>query len=173
MTDEALFLNGVYGGVLEGIIDAQKRAGADEVFYLQPFKSMAIAKFRKDPPTASSPTALYLSTTDSLSTVSYRAKVVGWKDKRRLHKSERDRIDAEIRRWRYDKSGLYDFDPKETEKRMVNLLCIQELVKLDSPFSVSCLIKTSDGKPLSANRTRSGGWSYVKRPERRLSVSSF
>ena len=45
---------------------------------------------------------------------------------------------------------------------MINLLCIQELVRLEAPFSVECLVKTSDGKPLSPRRTRSGGWSYVE-----------
>ena len=33
MTDEALFLNGVYESVLKGIIRAQKKAGPDEGFY--------------------------------------------------------------------------------------------------------------------------------------------
>ncbi|MCZ0938429.1 MAG: hypothetical protein OXJ55_07315 [Caldilineaceae bacterium] len=33
MTDEALFLNGVYESVLKGIIRAQEKAGPDEVFY--------------------------------------------------------------------------------------------------------------------------------------------
>lgn len=167
MTDEALFLNGVYESVLKGIIRAQKEAGPDEVFYLQPYASQAIAKFREDPPTAHIPTTLYLSTTDNLSTVSYRAQIVGWKDKTGLDESERASIDGEIRRGRYEERGhlgLYDYDPQETEKRMVNLLCIQELTKLESPFSVACLIKTSDGKPLSDKRTMSGGWSYVKRP---------
>ena len=166
MTAEALFLNGVYESVLKGIIDAQKWAGPDEIFYLQPYKNQAIAKFRADPPTAYRPTVLYLSTTDKLSTVSYRAKVVGWKDKTRLDGSERARIDGEIRRGRYEERGhlgLYDFDPpREDGTRMVNLLFIQGLAKLESPFSVSCLVKTSDGKRLSPRRTRSGGWSYVE-----------
>ncbi|MDE0078991.1 MAG: hypothetical protein OXO50_15830 [Caldilineaceae bacterium] len=165
MTAEVLFLNGVYESVLKGIIDAQKGAEPDEIFYLQPYKSHAIAKLRENPPTACKPTTLYLSTTDKLSTVSYRAKIVGWKDKTGLDGSEWAGIDREIRRRGYEKSGLYDFDPpKKDGKRMVNLLCIQELVKLESPFSVSCLIKIGDGKPLSDKRTTSGGWSYVKLP---------
>lgn len=55
MTTEALFLNGVYESVLKGITDAQERAGPDEIFYLQPFKSQAIAKFRKDPSSRTAP----------------------------------------------------------------------------------------------------------------------
>ena len=164
MTDEALFLNGVYESVLEGIIRAQREAGPDEVFYLQPYKSQAIAKFREDPPTAHIPTTLYLSTTDSLSTVSYRAQIVGWKDKRCLDGPERERICGEIMRWGYDSSGLYGIDLCEPQKSMVNLLYIQDLVRLESSFSVACLIKTSDGKPLSDKRATAGGWSYVKRP---------
>lgn len=97
MTAEALFLNGVHESVLRGIIDAQERAGPDEISYLQPYKSQAIAKFREDSPTAHIPTTLYLSTTDNLSTVSYRAQIVGWKDKTSLDESERAGIDGEIR----------------------------------------------------------------------------
>lgn len=162
MTDEVLFLNGVYESVLKGIIRAQKKAGPDEVFYLQPYKRQAIAKFRKDPPTILSPTILYLSVTDNLPTVSYCAKIVDWKDKRCLDGPERERICGEIMRWGYDGSGLYGIDFCEPQKSMVNLLCIQELVRLESPFSVSCLIKTSDGEPLSDKRKTSGGWSYVE-----------
>ena len=164
MNAEALFLNGVYQHVLEGIVAAQRRAVREETFYLQPYKSGAIAKFREDPPTVHKPTVLYASTTDNLPTVSYCARIVGWRDKTILSKSEWYRIDGKIRRWDYD-NGLYDFEPPQPGKRMVNLLCIQQLVKLESPFSVSCLIKISDGKPLSTNRTRSGGWSYVVKKE--------
>lgn len=156
MTDIALFLNGVYERVLDGILCAQKNA-ANDTFYLQPYKSVAMARFRQDPPTI-----LYASTTTDLAQVSHRADIVGWMDKRRMDKSSAEwkRIDESIRAWGYD-PGLYDFDPLQTERKMVNLVFIQELVKLDPPFSVSRLIKISDGDPLSTNRTRSGGWSYV------------
>lgn len=165
MTVEALFLNGVHESVLKGIIDAQERAGSDEIFYLQPYKSQAIAEFRQDPPTACRTTILYLSVTDNLPAVSYRARIVGWKDKTCLDELEWDRINAEIRRWGYNKNGLFVYPSRKTEKKAVNLLCIQQLRKLKSPFSVSCLIKTKGGEPLSPNRKTSGGWSYVAKTQ--------
>ncbi len=42
------------------------------------------------------------------------------------------------------------------------MLSIRNLQRLEKPFSVTDLIKISDGQPLSTNRERAGGWSYVK-----------
>ncbi len=155
MSDIALFLNGVYESVLDEILRAQEREH-DDTFYLQPYKSVAMARFRQDPPTI-----LYVSTGKNLAEVSYRADIVGWMDKRRMDKNspEWKRIDKSIREGGYD-PGIYG-----AEEGMVNLVFIQRLVKLASPFSVSRLIKISDGNPLSTNRTRSGGWSYVIKSE--------
>ena len=155
MEDVALFLNGVYESVLDQILCAQEKAPGD-TFYLQPFKSVAMARFRQDPPTI-----LYVSTTTNLAEVSYCADIVGWLDKRSMDKNgpEWKRIDESIRAGGYD-TGIYG-----AEERMVNLVFIRRLVKLASPFSVSRLTKISDGDPLSTNRTRSGGWSYVIKSE--------
>lgn len=155
MEDVALFLNGVYKSVLDEILSAQEKA-PDDTFYLQPFKSVAMARFRQDPPTI-----LYASTTKNLAEVSYCADIVGWLDKRRMDRNgpEWKRIDESIRAGGYD-TGIYG-----TEEGMVNLVFIRRLVKLASPFSVSRLTKISDGEPLSTNRTRSGGWSYVIKSE--------
>ena len=155
MSDIALFLNGVYESVLDEILRAQEREH-DDTFYLQPYKSVAMARFRQDPPTI-----LYVSTGKNLAEVSYRADIVGWMDKRRMDKNspEWKRIDKSIREGGYD-PGIYG-----AEEGMVNLVFIQRLVKLASPCSVSRLIKISDGNPLSTNRTRSGGWSYVIKSE--------
>ena len=152
MTGEALFLNGVYRSVLEGILAAQEKV-PDNIFYLQPFSTGPIAKFRDDPPIPSRPTVLYASTTEDLPTVAYRAEIIRWKDKTGLDEPERQRIDREIRQGGYD-PGIYG-------EEMVNLLFIRNLVRLDPPFRVTKLIKISDGKPYSDKRTRSGGWSYV------------
>ena len=156
MSDVALFLNGVHEGVLKGIFRAQEKA-PDDTFYLQPYKSVAMARFRQDPPTF-----LYASTTDKLAEVSYCADIVGWLDKRTIDKNGPvwKRIDLSIRGWGYD-PGLYEFNPNNPTAKTVNLLFIQRLVKLEVPYSVSRLIKISDGEPLSTNRSRSGGWSYV------------
>lgn len=155
MEDVALFLNGVYESVLDQILCAQEKE-PDGTFYLQPYKSVAMARFRQEPPTI-----LYASTTDNLAEVSYCADIVGWLDKRKLDKNgaEWKRIDKSIRDGGYD-PGIYG-----AEEGMVNLVFIRSLVKLAAPFSVASLIKISDGEPLSTNRTRSGGWSYVIKGE--------
>ncbi len=156
MKSEAFFLNGVYRSVLEGILAAQEKA-PDNIFYLQPYSTSPIANFRDDPPIPSRPTVLYASTTEDLPTVSYRAEIIGWKDKTSLDEPERQRIDREIRHWGYD-PGIYG-------EEMVNLIFIRDLVRLDPPFRVTKLIKISEGKPLSDKRSRSGGWSYVYEKE--------
>jgi 5-methylcytosine-specific restriction protein A len=46
-------------------------------------------------------------------------------------------------------------------KPCVNLISVIDVERLDPPFSVSRLIKTSDGKPLKTTRTTAGGWSVV------------
>ena len=164
MKEQSLFLNGVYRSVLCGILKAQSME-PNGTFYLQPYKSQAIAKFRDDPdlrPTTEKPARLYASTTGDLATVSFCADIVDWEDKRNLEESEFARIHKEIKSGRYNREGLYVKSPR-TGKETVNLLFIQKLVKLTSPFPVSVLVKISDGKPLSTNRTQSGGWSYVFR----------
>ena len=159
MNKQAFFLNGVYQSVLDQILVALSREPG-ETFYLQPFSTVAIKDFREHLPTFRNPVRLYASTTDNLPTVSYCADIIGWADKTSLSQSDFAEIDRKIKIGRYD-PGLYDFDPPLQGKNMINLLYIKRLIKLTSPFSVSKLTKISDGKPLSTNRTRSGGWSYV------------
>ena len=159
---QALFLNGVYRSVLRGILKAQSE-DPKGTFYLQPYKSQAIAKFRDNlnlRPTNANPVRLYASTTDDLSTVSFSADIVDWADKRELSQEDFDRIHNEIMSGGYNREGLFSESP-ETGRTSVNLLYVQDLVKLACPFPVSNLSKTSDGLPLSAKRTQSGGWSYV------------
>ena len=60
-----------------------------------------------------------------------------------------------------DENGLYNMsdDPGTSS---LNLLHVRRMFKFTEPFSVSRLIKISDGKPLATNRTRGGGHSYVR-----------
>lgn len=161
MTKEALYLNGLYKDKLDLMIAAARRKKEGAIFYIQPHSTRAIANLRDDPPSLRSPMTLYASTSKDLSTVSYRAEIVDWRDKTRLSDEERDRISGEIEKDGYNNPGIFDFDPTEGKGRMVNLIYIRNLVKLDPPFSVSRLVKTSDERALSTNRTMAGGWSYV------------
>ena len=69
---------------------------------------------------------------------------------------------------------IRDFQPKEVgfneggrtpaDRPSVNLLTIRNLQKLGPPFSITELIKDSDGTPLKP-RVQPGGFSYVRRRE--------
>ncbi len=159
MRRQALFLNGVYRHVLDGILRAQSRE-PEETFYLQPYKTNAIKEFEKAPPTVLNPVRLYISTSDDLPNVSYSATIIGWTDKTKLDSPTRVEIDSQIKRHGYE-SGIYDFDPPEPGRHMVNLISIRHLTEMAIPFSVANLIKVRDRKRLSQNRNRAGGWSYV------------
>lgn len=124
---------------------------------MQPYSSHAIARLKKNKPTRSSPTTLYISTTKSLDCVAYVGKIVEWLDKRTLEPAELDRLNAQLR----------EFQPGEQEvylhyggKTCVNLLLVSELTRLDEPVPVSCLMKVGNMQPLQ-RRSRAGGWAYV------------
>lgn len=163
MREQALFINGIFNTVLDEILEIQS-VTPDKTLFLQPYSRSPIVMLRDNPPTIENPVTLYASTTDNLATVSYTADIVCWEDKTLLDKSRPDAVDETIRSFQRQEGGLYDTSPT-TGKLCLNLLSIQRLVKLTSPYSVANLIKISDGKPLSTNRTRSGGWSPVHRAE--------
>jgi hypothetical protein len=154
----ALYLNGVYEGVLEEIREAQHK-NPGMICYLQPYASDQIVKLAEDPPTTASPVTLYISITSALSFVSYRAKVVGWENKSHIKQSRLARLNEHIS----------EHQPSETEiymtvgegKPCVNLISVLELERLPTPIPVSGFIKVSDDSPLKV-RSTSGGWSYVK-----------
>ncbi|MFH1235804.1 MAG: hypothetical protein V1685_02595 [Parcubacteria group bacterium] len=159
--DEALFINGVFEDVLQEILRIQKEL-PEHIMYLQPYSSDPIVHLRDDPPTDEAPVLLYLSITTDLSTVHYTAEIVGWDDKREIPQAKRDALNRVIGTLQPNETGLYDASRVEG-KPSVNLLHIRRLRRVDPPFSVSCLIKTIDGKPVSPGRTTAGGWAYVKR----------
>lgn len=157
---EALFLNGVYEDVLQEVLKIQEDF-PDHILFLQPYKAQAIKKLAEHPPTCEAPVVLYISKTDDLSIVAYQAEIVGWDDKRTLPASKFKAITRIILALQPNEEGIYNSSTVEGEES-VNLLHIRRLKLLDQPFSVSKLIKTSDGRPYSENRTTAGGWSYVK-----------
>lgn len=69
----ALFINGIYGGVLTEIMNAQEAHGGGE-YFLQPYKGHVITLLRKRQPTRETPIWLYISTTENLSQICYTAE---------------------------------------------------------------------------------------------------
>lgn len=168
MPIEALFLNGVYSTTLDDIWNVQ-RTEPERTLFIQPYSTSPIKALEDEPPTPDNSVWLYLSTTDDLATVSYNAEIVGWEDKTLMSRERIAEVHAIIKEYQPSQNnGLYLRIPanqQEGERVPVNLLHIQSLTKLsdDAKFSVAELIKESDRKPLSPNRQRSGGWSYVQR----------
>ena len=161
MSDWALFINGIYRSVLDEILSTQSQR-PEMTLFLQPYGGGAIVRLRDNTPSPESPVTLYASTTDDLKTVSYAADIVGWENKLTMSESIRQEVDAIIRRYQPGEDGLYDASATPGSPSL-NLLYVRRMVKLEAPFSAAQLIKTSDGKPLSTNRSRSGGYSYVRR----------
>src|SRR5690606_32795394 len=152
----ALFINGVYDGVLREIVTAQEREpGLD--CYLQPYSSSAIAMLRNESPSKDDPVELFVSTTDQLSTVRYRALIVGWSDKRNLAPKDMRRLNAHMAEHQPGEQEVY---LEVNGTACVNLLTASQLEEIEHPLPTSTLVKTSDGVPLKP-RTRAGGWSYV------------
>lgn len=157
---QALFMNGVYKGVFDEILNTQKKH-PDNVFYLQPYSSSYISKFRKNHPSKDNPIKLYASLTKDPNLVQFEATIVGWIDKISLFQeqnlSQQSTINDEINTYQPNEEGLYQ---KKDKGHCANLILIKDLKKLDKPFPVYFLFKTSNGKSLK-NRSRAGGWSYV------------
>lgn len=155
----ALFINGVFEATLVEIEKIQQ-SFPGKPCYLQPYASERIKLLAENVPNPEQPITLYLSLTDSLPYVSYRAKIVGWQDKRELadDKAALGLLNQHIK----------DYQPSERDiyltvgegKSCVNLISVVDVKRLETQIPVSCFIKTSDGKPLK-KRTRSGGWSPV------------
>lgn len=75
MALEALFINGVYEGVLEEIMQVQEVL-PEQILFLQPYKSQIMVDLEIFPPTINDPMTLFLSTTTDLPTVRYQAQIV-------------------------------------------------------------------------------------------------
>ena len=160
MTLQGLFIRGIFSSVLEEI-GRTHLVQPDRTLYLQPYRGDTIRMLRDNPPTIRNPVRLYLSTSEDPATVSYSADIVGWENKLELTRSRKLEIEAIIKSLQPREKCLYD-SSKTLGKPSLNLVHIQRLVKLSSPFSVTNLIKISDGKPYSPDREAPGGWSAVR-----------
>jgi hypothetical protein len=155
----ALFMNGVYEDNLIQILKSQK-THPEQSYYLQPYSTSRILLLAKSTPTHEKPITLYLSLTNSLNLVSYRAKVVSWQDKRKLNDDDLALLNQHIQKFQPSEEEI--FLKVQDGKQCVNLISVIEVEKMESPFPTSCLVKTSDGKPLK-NRERAGNWVPVRR----------
>jgi hypothetical protein len=160
LRNEAIFINGVYEGVLEEILNIQAELPW-HVMYLQPHSSSPIVHLRDDLPSPEDPVHLYLSITTDLPTVKYVAEVVGWDDKTEIPPEKSNVINRVIWTLQPSETGLYDASAVKG-KASVNLLYVWRMRKLARPFSVSRLVKTSNDEAVSPERTRAGGWVYVR-----------
>ena len=160
MNLQGLFINGIFCSVLEEIRRIHLEQ-PERTLYLQPYSGLAIIMLRDNPPTIRNAVRLYASTSDDPAIVSYTADIVGWENKLELTQSRRRAIEETIKSFQPGEECLYDYS-KTPGMPSLNLVHIRGLVKLPSPFSVTNLIKISDGKPWSPNKTSPGGWSRVR-----------
>lgn len=165
--ETALFMNGIFRVVLDEVADAQAQHPG-QILFLQPYAGRPIKILRDNIPSPEAPVTLYASTSDDMTKVAYTGEVVGWEDKTTMNAARREEVIAVMRQYQPKYQGPFN-DPElynlgADGKTSPNLLHIRNLVKVDPPFSVTQLIKDSDGFPLAANRSRGGGWSYVHKP---------
>ena len=156
----ALFINGVFEATLSEIEKTQQSVPGKRC-YLQPYASERIKLLVNQSPSAEHPITLYLSLTDSLPYVSYRAKIVGWKDKRELAKDPTALavLNQHIKEYQPTENSIYL--TTDDGKLCVNLISVVDVLRLETNIPVSCFVKISDGTPLK-KRNRSGGWSPVR-----------
>lgn len=155
-----LFIRGIYRSVLKEILRTH-RTKPDFTLFLQPYDGDPIRMLKDAPPTTRSPLRLYASTSEEPAIVSFSADIVGWEDKTTLSPSKKHKIEKIIREYQPGEKCLYDHS-KVPGKPSLNLVLVQRLVELSSPFCVTNLIKISDGKPYSPNKKSPGGWSEVR-----------
>ena len=155
VVNRALFINGVFRSVLDRILDTQS-GNPDHPLFLRPSSSSSIAMLRANPPTTDCPVILYVSTSDDLNQVSYVGEVIRWEDATGLSPERIEHINEVLL---LHQEGESPVDGQSSSG--VNLLSVRRLSRFPEPFSAGKLVKVSDGLPLSANRTRAGGWSAV------------
>lgn len=158
----ALFLNGVYEAVLEDILKVQ-RTLPEQIMFLQPYKSEAIARLRDEQASVDDPMRVLFSLTTDLKTVHYVGEIVGWDDKRTLGGERKEAIVRVLRALQPTEGGgeLYDASRASSGDGSVNLLHVRRLRRLERPFSVTELRNAQSGESLSDARTTAGGWIYV------------
>lgn len=159
MREEALFINGVFEVVLADIARVQEQV-PEQVLYLQPYSANRIVRLYQWNPTLSDPVRLYVSTSDSLDTVSYVADIVAVRDKSLLDDAPREWIDAVIRELQPTEGGVY-MTANGHECR--NLLSVCAVSKLKEPFPVADFRLLDTSEHPAGPRQTSGNWWYVLR----------
>jgi 5-methylcytosine-specific restriction enzyme A len=154
---EGLFINGIFQDVLEEIITAQKK-NYGLICYLQPYSKDVIKHLKKNQPNIDNRIRLYISTSKKLSMVSYTADIVGWENKKDISKERLDFLYNHIIIHQPGEKGGYIKTDKS--KDSVNIISVLNMKSVPELFSVSTLIKISDGKPYQV-RSQAGGWSPV------------
>lgn len=154
----ALYLNGIYQGVLEEIYSVQAEE-PDHICYLQPYKAERIVRFVNSPPSQSDPITLYASITSALSQVHYKAEIVGWENKSELSEERLSELNDHIAKFQPGEEDIYLTN--NNGEKCVNLIAIRKLERVKTPIHVSNFVKLSNNQPLK-ERTRAGNWSYVK-----------
>lgn len=162
MSEWALFINGIFDGVLKDVASEHSR-NPERTLFLQPFTGGVIKRLKDNIPSPEVPVTLYASITKDLHNICYQGEVVGWEDKESITAGRLQELEAIFVQYQPSEKGN-DPDglgiPRNPGR---NLIHVRRMVKLEAPFSVGELIKLSDGKPLSTNRTRAGGYSYVRK----------
>ena len=158
MRETALFLNGVYRDVLDEIV-AEQSAAPQGVLFLQPYSRVPIRLLKDNPPSPEAPVRLWASVSEDLRVVQYEAEIVGWEDKTALSPAYRRAVRAVLERHQPGELALFDGTAMQGS---LNLLSVRHVTRVDA-FPVTRLIKVRGRQPLSANRSRSGGWSPVHR----------
>jgi hypothetical protein len=102
----SLFINGVFEDTLIEILKNQK-AYPGRHHYLQPYSSSRIVLLAKSAPSPEEPITLYLSVTKPLNLVSYRAKVVGWHDKRKLTPDDLAHLNQDVQKYQPSEESIY------------------------------------------------------------------
>ncbi len=158
---EAFYINGVFESVLEEIRLSQVER-PQEHHFLQPYYYLPYTRLRDSPPTIEAPVTLYASITSDLHHVLYTAEIVDWEDKTAISPQRKDEVDSRIKATQPNEGGFNEGGRTPADRPSVNLLTVRNLQKLDRIFSVTELIKDSDGTPVRP-RVQPGGFSYVHR----------
>jgi len=153
----ALFINGIYGDVLEEILLSQDE-NPGKVFYLQPYSSSYIKNLQKNTPNPKMPIKLYISTTTQLDKICYSAEIIGWEDKSRIDPERLAELNAHIKLYQPGENEIYL--TTQSGQTPVNLISIINVERILNPISVTNLVKVSNNQPLLP-RSRAGNWSYV------------
>ena len=154
MRSEAVHINRVPEEVLADIVEKQS-AYLEFPLFLQPWSGMAIAHLRDNPPDKNDPVKLYISPSADIENVHYTADIIRWDDKTTIPQHERARIEEIIDKYQHTEEGLYNAGSGISR----NLLWVVRMAKLNQPFSVTRLVKTSNGEPLQPNIYST--WAYV------------